>query len=172
MKNAEVGGEENIEEGLGEGIGKPYPILLELLNRKGINVSKEDFANLIIKTARGEVELSKDELLLKRAFDTPEFQALSNADSVIEEPKLDSCSWDDQTKKRVQAFYFQNLADQREWEIKHGLEKGEKAQKEVVSYQESVHRLLEGTNPLLEDDMRSLLEPVVDRVLAQSPKPS
>ncbi len=160
----------------------PTLILAQILAEQGLGVSISDNATrknggpvpdcvAICATPEGR-------MILERAGKTPQILALKGAyrlDSFHLTQVINFCSWDEQTKRRVEAFYWlnrfafwQKAAD----EILAGISKRHKEVKEeretrAEEAKNKAEELLGSLKPLTPDDIRALIGEVVDRVLAQ-----
>lgn len=165
----------------------PSFILAKILEQRGLGVS---INQTVIR--RGEYlseiaeihESPQGRDVIMRVNSTPEFLALSHAKwrgkwpGIRPKPSFELCEWDEQTKRQVEAFYWQNVVThyQRILEERlQTLDQGNAWHKKVIDEnkkmiderQVKVQELLGELSPLTPDEIRSLLEEVVDRVLAQ-----
>lgn len=169
-------------------------ILANTLARKGLGVTIEMREGRFVNRRTIRMD-DKASAIYAEVEDSPEFQALVLSNAVTEaflpyvesrrlEQVLQQCQWDDQTKRRVLALYWQNRAAFCQKEAKgfskmedpDGYLKAEEYQKrwseDAEDAMTEARELLGESRPLILDDIRLLTEQVVDRVLAQSPKQS
>lgn len=167
----------------------PSFVLAKILEQRSVGVSiiQEVVRNDKRYNELVEIQMTPHgrDCMLKGEY-TPEFLALSHAKWHAEwrhkpKPKFESCQWDDATKRRVEAFYWQNVVTHYQRTLEERLQildQGNAWYKKVINdnkkmideTQSKVRELLDDLNPLTSEDIRSLLEEVVDRVLAQNPK--
>lgn len=161
----------------------PILILAEILAERGSDVLILDNAT----TSYGERLTSHVAIqatpegarLLNKILDTPENRALCHTILTRTEPDVGSCQWDEETKRRVLAFYWTDQARFLE-EYANGIDPVaaidvKRAKKNIKDYwiaraQEhkvKAQELLGSLEPLTPDDIRALIGEVVDRVLAQ-----
>lgn len=116
--------------------------------------------------------------VLDQACRTSEFLALLTADNPglnepADEPAVDNCYWNDETKKKVLSFYWQNKAAlYRMVAEKFDHPHSQNLQQRSKKAQAKAKKLLGEFSPLTSNDIRSLLNEVVDRVLAQASQTS
>jgi len=143
--------------------------LAQILAQKGFKVwISEQAVDEKGKTKVGYVAIHADldgQDILRLISHTPDMEALCLTIHGFGPPNLDYCHWDDVTKRRVAAYWYQKEAVSYQEQAKP-LEEKAKANRAQA------RKLLGKHKPLTQDEIRSLVEQVVDRVLAQSSKPS
>lgn len=149
-------------------------VLAQILVQRGFPVSISQIAtdvngNILSDTVAIYARL-EGLSALNKVSDTPERRALYQATSPISgfgEPIVDECEWDDETKIRVKAFYWQNrMKHYQKYAKKFKADKKEFEAEVKKSWAEVVK--LGRPIPLTPDNIRSILEEVVDRELASS----
>jgi len=120
--------------------------------------------------------------VLEKLEETPEFDAICSALSgtVVSEIEVEDCNWDESTKRRVQALFWQSRADFFEKMASHikrplsfyGRVTEQRDEDEVQKSRILTRELLGDLPQLSPEDIRSLLTEVVDRVLSQPQQPS
>lgn len=144
-------------------------ILAQVLISRRFPVWIHEFPTLVVINATSDGKSA-----LNKVSETPECLALLTADNPgFNEPAVDDCYWNDETKKRVLGFYWQNKAalyhmEAEKFDHRHSRNLQQRSKKAQAKAKE----LLGDLPPLTSTDIRSLLEPVVDRVLAQTQQSS
>ncbi len=130
------------------------------LKTRGFEVQQEE------DVIRGD---GRSEEIAGRVFSSPEGVALRSAFSGIDaEPNVNICRWDEDTKSRVSAFYFDQHAlflaqkDSKRFKLP-----GEHRHiQEIVETLQGLAEMLRGDlKPLTQKDIGSLVEQIVDREL-------
>lgn len=115
---------------------------------------------------------------LDQIKDTSEYKALDCADTGLgDPPDFSDCQWDDETKARVlvrywqyRAMHYQRWADNIDPKTSKDVNEKDEKRKEAEKAQAKAKELLGELNTITPDDIRSLLEEVVDRVLGSAPR--
>lgn len=152
-------------------------VLPQILVEKGIPISISEFEEgHFVKVYASLVGKS----ILEKLEEIPEIDAINGALSgtVVSEIDIEDCNWDESTKIRVEAFSWQSRADffQKMAESvnptrsTHARQRKQEDEEEAQKAQTKAKELLKDLPPFTPSDIHSLLEEVVDRVLAQTPK--
>lgn len=115
---------------------------------------------------------------LHKIDNTPEMYAFEDAYSGVSDspPDFEYCAWDNTTIRKIEAFFWQNRARYfQEW-AQYNEQFKKRAKVDLLEQKkgcEAKAKEVLGELPLLTpDDIRSLLEQVVDRELTQPPQSS
>ncbi len=101
---------------------------------------------------------------------TPEIRALDNAWTIYSPRKvLKHCNWDDLSKRRVFALYWERYAQSCESaETKfEDSDQRNAAMRAARNAKRNMRRWLGQLTPLTHEEIKTLMEPVVNRVLAE-----
>ena len=149
----------------------PTLILARILSQRDFGLSiSEQAVNLKSEQVKGYVAIHftdpEAKLVMDELIKIPEIDILCAAyrGSLAALVFPTDVNWDEETKARVEICYLKQQ-EKRLMELKGSLARGA-----VIINQSRIIELLEKHNhlrPLTPDDIRLLLEPVVDRVLSQ-----
>lgn len=120
-----------------------------IISENAIGAYGEKLSDYVAIHATGKARDTLFQIILHE----PEFRALEAAFSQYHAPDISDCQWDEQTRRKFWARYWQNLKGNKLFDQK-GIEK------QIQKFSD--------VEPLTPNEIRSLLEEVVDRVLAQS----
>ena len=175
----------------------PTLIAAQILMERGLPISISEGA----RTIRGRelpgfvqiVATGDGRVALNTVFSTPEYQVLEDAALGanglfgVTRPNLSDCPWDQDTKRRVPAFHwenravwFQNDLDRERagnpidrWSRPSSAADLSELERQIREVRDRAERLLINPEPLIAltaGDIRFLLEEAVNRVLAQGPQ--
>lgn len=132
-----------------------------VLKAKGFYVQQDG------DTIMGDSEV---EALVRLSTWSPEGVALRSALSGIDaEPNVDACRWDEDTKRRVGSFYFDQHAvfvaqeGRIDMPVNPNPWQHQRIQETVEGYQEMAEMLRGDLKPLTPNDIQGLVEQIVDR---------
>jgi hypothetical protein len=152
----------------------PALIVAKILIDRGLCIAISQAMDRFGRRVPGRVNISAPRSLkpvLIQIELTHEYNVLSNALGGIHPPLVENCRWDEETKKRVLAFYYES-------ESEFHKEKAEAVaaaehphsrsfyEEESQRAQSKARELLGELNPLTLADVHSLFEQVVDGELA------
>lgn len=151
-------------------LDSPDVILAKILQSKGKAVLFEDFL------LENQIKIFGDSEAFEintQVITTPEFRAIRRTfgqgfPDLLVEPDVKFLPWDESTKLRLSAAFWRKVSEGPKWQV---LSKGRPVNLEITLAQKRIEETAH-TTPLTTDEISVILESVVDRVLAQFPKPS
>lgn len=159
----------------------PALILAKILMERSLEVSISGALDVFGHPIPDHVDIfvSKDAgRFLKLSSQAPEFMALNiafNPRLLRRGPEVENCQWDQSTKYKVYNTYYKNLLEGSGLQVyvdhlklSYSVQRNKKGIKEVDRMMEEWRGKIDESELLTPPEIRSLLEQVVDRVLAQA----